>query len=153
VKLLAVWLTTFAVCAISGPLPVIHSELYLFSVSTISPPAWAPGLILAAVLGQLLGKTLLYFVGRGAIRIRSERFQRMMARAQTRMQANPRTSGAILFTSATVGLPPMYATTLACGAARMNYAWFLALTGAGRILHYSIVVYVPQLAKIWLHRA
>jgi membrane protein YqaA with SNARE-associated domain len=134
VKLLVVWLTTFAVCAISGPLPVVHSELYLFSVSTISPPAWAPGLILAAVLGQLVGKALLYFVGRGAIKIRSERFNRILLKAQSKMQANPKTGGAILFTSATLGLPPMYATTLACGAARMNFAWFLTLTAAGRIV-------------------
>jgi membrane protein YqaA with SNARE-associated domain len=153
VKLLVVWLTTFAVCALSGPLPVVHSELYLFSVSTISPARWAPGLILAAVLGQLVGKSLLYFIGQGAIRIRSEWFQRMVARAQSKMESNPRTGGMILFTSAVLGLPPMYATTLAVGAARMNYLWFLTLTGLGRIVHYSIVVYVPQAAKVFLHRA
>jgi membrane protein YqaA with SNARE-associated domain len=152
VKLLVVWLTTFAVCALSGPLPVVHSELYLFSVSTISPPRWAPGLILAAVLGQLVGKSLLYFIGKGAIRVRAEWFQRMLARAQSKMEKNPKTGGAILFTSAVLGLPPMYATTLACGAARMNFAWFLTLTGLGRIIHYSIVVYVPQAAKVFLHR-
>lgn len=149
-KLLAVWLTTFAVCAISGPLPVIHSELYLLSVSTLSPPRWAWALIAAAVLGQLAGKTLLYYVGRGAIRIRSERFQRLMTAAQARMEANPRAGGAVLFVSATVGLPPMYATTLACGAARMNLVSFLLLTAAGRFIHYAVVVFVPQFAKAWL---
>jgi membrane protein YqaA with SNARE-associated domain len=150
VKLLIAFLTTFAVCGISGPLPVIHSEIYVFSVSTISPPSWAWWLVLAAVLGQMAGKALLYFVGRGAIKIRNERFQKMVATARTRMQANPRAGGAILFTSATLGLPPMYPTVLACGAAHMNFAWFLLLTGVGRFLHYSIVVFVPQLAKMWL---
>jgi membrane protein YqaA with SNARE-associated domain len=150
VKLLAVWLTTFAVCAISGPLPVVHSELYLFAASAASPPSWVWALIIAAVLGQLVGKTLLYFVGRGAIRIRSERFQRMVAAAQAKMEKNPKTGGTILFVSATLGLPPMYPTALACGAARMNYLLFLVLTGAGRFVHYSIVVFVPQIAKVWL---
>jgi membrane protein YqaA with SNARE-associated domain len=153
VKLLIVWLTTFAVCAISGPLPVIHSELYVISVATISPARWAPGLILAAVLGQMLGKTLLYLIGKGAIKIRSERFQRLVAKAQAKMEKNPKTGGAILFTSAVLGLPPMYATTLACGAARMNFAWFLTLTGLGRIIHYSMFVYGTQLAKLIVHRA
>ena len=73
-KLLAVWLTTFAVCAISGPLPVVHSELYLIGAAAVSPKSWVWALITAAVLGQLVGKSFLYFVGRGAIRIRSERF-------------------------------------------------------------------------------
>jgi len=153
VELLAVWLTTFAVCAISGPLPVVHSELYLFTVSVASPARWVWALIIAAVLGQLAGKSLLYFVGRGAIRIRSERFQRMIQGAQAKMQANPRTGGGILFVSATLGLPPMFPTTLACGAARMNYAWFLILTAAGRFVHYAIVVFVPQLGKAWLGHA
>ena len=152
-KLLAVWLTTFAVCAISGPLPVVHSEIYLFGVSAASPARWAWALIAAAVAGQLVGKAVLYFVGRGAIKVRSERFQRLITSARSRMEAKPKTGGAILFVSATVGLPPMYATTLACGAARMNFAWFLLLTGAGRFIHYSIVVFVPQAAKLWLERA
>jgi membrane protein YqaA with SNARE-associated domain len=152
VKLLMAFLSTLAVCAISGPLPVIHSEIYVFTVSTLSPPSWMWWLVLAAVIGQMLGKSLLYFVGRGAIKIRNERFQRMVANARTRMQANPRTGGAILFTSATLGLPPMYPTTIACGAAHMNFGLFLLLTGAGRFLHYAIVVSVPQLAKFWLER-
>jgi membrane protein YqaA with SNARE-associated domain len=153
VKLLMAFLSVFAVSAISAPLPVVHSELYVIGVSTISPPSWAWPLIAAAVLGQLVGKTLLYYVGKGAIKIRSERFQRMVTRAQEKMQANPKTGGSILFVSATLGIPPMYPTALACGAARMNYAWFLALVAGGRTLHYAIVVFAPQLVKAWLARA
>lgn len=151
-KLLAVWLTTFAVCAVSGPLPVVHSELYLIGAAAVSPRSWVWPLITAAVLGQLVGKSFLYFVGRGAIRIRSERFQRMVAAAQAKMQANPKAGGSILFVSAVLGIPPMFPTALACGAARMNYAAFLILTAAGRFIHYPIFVFVPQLARGWLSK-
>jgi membrane protein YqaA with SNARE-associated domain len=59
--------------------------------------------------------------------------------------------GALVFASASVGLPPFYIMSVAAGAARMNLAWFIVLGSLGRLIRFGVIVAVPQFVKGGFH--
>jgi membrane protein YqaA with SNARE-associated domain len=146
-SLLAVWLTTFAVCVVGSIVPFVNTEIYLLSASALAPRAFVMPLVVAATLGQSLGKVAMYYAGRGVLRLPAGRMRRGIDSVQASLEARPRAGKLLLLSSAVVGLPPLYAMAIACGAARMGLLPFVVLTTAGRFVHFAVVVIVPQLAK------
>jgi membrane protein YqaA with SNARE-associated domain len=49
----------------------------------------------------------------------------------------------VVFGSAFIGLPPLYAVSVAAGMARFPFRRFIALTLAGRILRFAFVFLLP----------
>ena len=146
-SLLAVWLTTFGVAVLSAMVPVVNIEIYLLGASALAPRQMVIPLVVAATLGQVIGKIGLYYAGTGALKVRGKRLQEALMKMNTQMQARPRMGGALVFVSATAGVPPYYLVTLAAGAARMNLPMFLVLSLIGRLIRFAVVVAVPQLAR------
>lgn len=146
-SLLAAFATTFAVCIAGSIVPLINTEIYLVSAVALSPPAYVVPLVIAASVGQMVGKVVMYYAGRGVLKLPSERVRTRMVAMQARIQARPRAGAAVLLTSATVGLPPLYVVAIACGAARMNLASFIVLGTVGRLIHFTAVAAIPQLVK------
>lgn len=140
-------LTSFAICGAGALIPFLNTEVYLIGASALAPRAlWAP-LVIAGTAGAMAGKVLLYFAGRGVVKLPGGRVQRGMEAMQARMEARP-TAGKLLYAvSALVGLPPFYVTTFAAGAVRMNFVFFLVVGFVGRLIRFAIVVALPQLAK------
>lgn len=149
-SLLAAWLTTFAVCVAGSIIPLINTEIYLVSAVALSPSSYAAPLVVAAALGQMVGKVAIYYAGVGVLRLPFERVRTRMVAMQARMQARPRAGAAVLFASATVGLPPLYVVAIACGAVRMNLAAFVVIGTVGRLIHFAAVAALPELAKHFL---
>lgn len=146
-SLLAAFATTFAVCIAGSIVPLINTEIYLVSAVALSPPAYVVPLVIAASVGQMVGKVVMYYAGRGVLKLPSERVRTRMVAMQARIQARPRAGAAVLLTSATVGLPPLYVVAIACGAARMNLVSFIVLGTVGRLIHFAAVAAIPQLVK------
>lgn len=146
-SLLAVWLTTFGVAVLSAVIPLINIEIYLLGASALAPREFVIPLVVAGTLGQVIGKIALYYAGSGALRIPGKRLQAALQKMNTQMQERPHMGGALVFVSATLGLPPYYVVTLAAGAARLNLPMFLGVSLVGRLIRFSIVVAVPQLAR------
>ena len=146
-SLLAVWLTTFGVAVLSAVIPVINIEIYLLGASALAPRAMVIPLIVAGTLGQVLGKIALYYAGTGALKLPGKRLQAAMQKMNTQMQERPHMGGALVFVSATSGLPPYYLVTLAAGAAKMNLPMFLLISLVGRLIRFTVVVAIPQLAR------
>lgn len=146
-SLLAVWLTTFGVAVLSAVIPVVNIEIYLLGASALAGREMVIPLIVAGTLGQVIGKIALYYAGTGALKIPGKRLQAALQKMNTQMQERPRMGGALVFASATLGLPPYYLVTLAAGAAKMNLPMFLAVSLVGRLIRFAIVVAVPQLAR------
>ncbi len=146
-SLLTVWLTTFGVALLSALVPVVNIEIYLLGASALAPPAFVVPLIVAATAGQILGKTAMYYVGTGALKVPGERWKAVLERVNTQMAQHPRMGGALVFASASAGLPPFYIMSVAAGAARMNLAWFIVLGSLGRLIRFGVIVAVPQLVK------
>lgn len=145
--LVTLWFTTLAVCVVGAIVPFVNTEIYLLSVSALSPAAFIPPLVIAAAFGQMLGKVVMFYGGRGVPRIRSVRVQRGVASLRTRLEASPRAARLILFSSATLGVPPLYVMAIACGTVGMGLAQFFVIGSVGRLIHFAVVAYIPQVAR------
>jgi membrane protein YqaA with SNARE-associated domain len=136
-------LSTFTGCLVGGMLPFMNTEVLVLSAAALAPSSAALPLIVAATCGQMLGKVVLYVAARGSVsfsRVRaSERVQRVLERIRPRDGV----SGALLFASASVGVPPFYVVSIACGAVRVGLARFVLLGTCGRALRMAAVVLLP----------
>jgi membrane protein YqaA with SNARE-associated domain len=142
-------LTSFAICGLGALLPFVNTEVYLIGAAALVPRALWPPLVVAGTVGAMAGKVLLYYAGRGMVKLPWRRAQRGLASMQERMEARP-TVGKLLYSvSAVVGLPPFYVTTLAAGAVGMNFVFFLVVGFIGRLIRFAIVVALPGFAKGW----
>ena len=142
-------LTSFAICGLGALLPFVNTEVYLIGAAALMPRTlWTP-LVVAGSVGAMAGKVLLYYAGRGMLKLPWQRAQKGLAKMQTRMEERP-TVGKLLYSvSAVVGLPPFYVTTLAAGAVGMNFTFFLVVGFIGRLIRFALVVALPGLAKGW----
>lgn len=146
-SLLTVWLSTFGMAVLSAVIPIINIEIYLLGASALAPREFALPLVLAGTIGQVLGKIALYYVGTGALKLPGKRLKTALERAQERVKQNPRLGGALLFASASVGLPPFYLMTIVAGAARMNLLAFIVLGFLGRMIRFGVIVMAPHVVK------
>lgn len=145
--LLALWAGTFAVCVVGAVIPFINTEVYLLSVAALSPPAFVAPLVIAATFGQMAGKVAMFYAGRGVLRMRGERMRRGLTAMRARLESRPTAAKLILFSSATVGIPPLYLMAVACGAVGMGVAPFVVIGTVGRLIHFSIVALLPHYAR------
>jgi membrane protein YqaA with SNARE-associated domain len=143
---------TFAYCLASAVVWVLNAEAYLLvAAATMSTPA--PLLALAAAAGQVSGKMLFYLLGLGAVRtpwlqrraVVKGRFVAWMRRLAGWCEEHPTRAFALVAVSASVGLPPIAATSVLAGTLRMRW-WVFALTAlAGRFARFLAVLQVPGL--------
>jgi membrane protein YqaA with SNARE-associated domain len=133
----SVLLGTFAFALAGGIVPVLNVEAYLVSLSALSPGAPVWPVALAAALGQMTAKSLLYFAGRGVVRLPLCRMAQRIEAASARLAASPHGSLAVVTASAVTGVPPFYATSVAAGVLRVRFTSFLAVGLAGRLLRFA----------------
>jgi membrane protein YqaA with SNARE-associated domain len=150
VSLLALWLTTFAVCVVGAIIPVVNTEIYLLSVSALSPSHFVAPLVIAATAGQMAGKIGLYLAGRGITQIKSEKIRARVHALQERLGGRPWLARSTLLSSAILGLPPLYVMSIVCGAIEMSMGMFLLIGSTGRLIHFAVVALLPQYAKFLL---
>jgi membrane protein YqaA with SNARE-associated domain len=145
----AVWLTvvTLAVAAAGGLLPFINVEAWLLGVSALCPGAALVPVVLAASLGQVAAKVLLYRAGGGmrgwGARHRGARF----AGAVQRLDGAAAHATAVVFASALTGVPPFYVVSVAAGVVRFHLPRFLALALVGRLLRFTLVFLLPRVVS------
>jgi membrane protein YqaA with SNARE-associated domain len=142
---LGLYFATYAVCVVSALIPVVSAEVYLIGVgATLSGGALVP-IALVAALGQMTGKACLYASGRGLLRLPLRRSQGRLERLHAMVEARKGRTGALLFTSALLGMPPFYALSIVSGMLRVHIASFLLLGFLGRALRFAAVILMPQL--------
>ena len=146
-SLLAVWLTTLGFAVASAVVPVLNIELYLIGAAALAPRGMAVPLVLAATIGQMIGKVVVYFAATGTVKLPGKRLRRALEGMNTHLRNRPRSGGALVFASAASGFPPFFIVTVAAGAARMNLAAFVVLGFLGRLVRFSVCVALPHLVK------
>ena len=129
-------------------IPLVNTEIYLISVSALSPGEFVFPLVIAATMGQMLGKVAMYYAGKGIINVGSHRFRDRIAAARQKLETRPRLAKLTLFSSATLGLPPLYAVSVACGTIGMGLISFILIGTVGRLIHFAVVAWLPQYAKL-----
>jgi membrane protein YqaA with SNARE-associated domain len=105
-------------------------------------------LVLAATAGQMVGKSAMYFAGRGVVRLPGERMHRLVAKAEAWGRNRPGVEGSLVFVSASTGFPPFYVTAIACGMLKVPFGPFFWLGFLGRLARFTVVVVIPQLLKL-----
>lgn len=138
-------LGTFAFSLAGGIVPVLNVEAYLVSVAALAPDAPPWPIAIAAALGQMAAKSLLYLAGRGLLRLPTSRAKEKIEAATARLARAEHGSLALVTASALTGLPPFYAISVAAGVLRLHFARFFALGLAGRTVRFAAVVLVPRL--------
>jgi membrane protein YqaA with SNARE-associated domain len=151
-------LATLGTAALGSVLPVVNIELYLVGTLTaVDGPVWW-ALALAATFGQLAGKTLFYFAGRGSFTL-GARLERMTeAKSGSRRAAwlekyhdlsasHPWWGLSVLFVGAITGLPPFTVMCFLSGAAGVPFLGWLAVSVTGRGIHFLLVAGAPELIR------
>lgn len=140
----------------SALLPIINIEAILaLAVSQRPSAVW--GLIVAATVGQMLGKILWYWGGMHADRAPwvAKHLDKPKAKASldkwhARAEGRPWFTAGLLFVSAALGLPPYAVTAVMAGALRVHFAVFMLTGLLGRGLRFwAVVTGTSSLLHLW----
>jgi membrane protein YqaA with SNARE-associated domain len=147
-----VWIAAvFGLAVASAVLPWVNAELMLL---TVAAPITSTTVLLIAVLavtvGQVCGKSALYWLVRCARLPLPARLDPTISRWRRRQEQRPAATFAMMLVSATFGMPPFYLATLASGVLRIAFGTFLAAALLGRLLHFGVIAAVPGLVGGWL---
>jgi membrane protein YqaA with SNARE-associated domain len=136
---------TLVVCFISGLIPIVNAEVFLVGVSVwaVDRPAQLPFVALAAALGQMTAKVILYFMGLGLFELPRGRWREKIERARTRMERWRKRPYFIFAVSATIGLPPFLLVSIAAGALQISFRTFCTIGLAGRYVRFLVIVILP----------
>ncbi len=165
-------LILLAVAFLSALIPVVNLEIYLGGMVLLGhfSSVWQlAGLAAIAAVGQLAGKTLFFFGGRGVLNVswwrraphevmpdrggsarqtriaaRQARIAAGLSRWRQRLQEHPRLSAVFVGASASVGVPPFALVSVAAGALRISLPVFLVAGLAGRWARFAAVLALVQ---------
>jgi membrane protein YqaA with SNARE-associated domain len=142
-------LAYYALAIVSAVVPWVNAELVMVSaVPLAGSPLQLTGLVVAVSLGQMTGKSVMYWLSRrSAARPTWTRWQRSVDAWRARFDTRPVAALALTFVSALIGIPPFFIVSIAAGAVRVAFGWFLAVGIAGRLLHFGAVALLPGLLQ------
>ncbi|MEJ2111843.1 MAG: hypothetical protein P8Z37_18430 [Acidobacteriota bacterium] len=141
----AMYAACFGLSIVSALLPWINGEVLILSFSAFAhSPAQRIILALLASSGQMAGKCVLYWAGRGVIPIGSGRIGRIVDSCKGRFERSSFNPMWVVFISAVSGIPPFYAITVLAGAFRLRFLSFITIGACGRLLHFGLLALVPQ---------
>jgi len=139
-----VFLITFAVCFISGILPVMVVELFLISVSALSSPVASVVIILIAATAQIMAKLVVYLTGYGILKLPLRRQEEKLERVLTKFQHWKAKPPLFIFVSGLSGLPPFYGVSLFAGLIKVPPLSFVLSGFLGLLVRFALVVQFPQ---------
>ena len=142
---LLVLVSLFGGAVVSSLVPLVNAEAIVLATALTVPPELALLVALAVALGQVTGKVVLYYSGKGIGRLAtSGESPRAVAMAR-RLRGKQGRLRLTFFASASVGLPPLYIMASVAGLARMPMPTFLSLCFIGRFIRFYALFLVPGL--------
>ncbi|MFZ2054688.1 MAG: VTT domain-containing protein [Candidatus Aminicenantales bacterium] len=142
-----IYLTTLIVSLVAGVLPIDIMEVYLVWVAALTPRSQAIPILLLATLGQMIGKTIFYLAAAGILKISIKKPGEKIRAVQAKIARSRYGAGVILFSSAFLGFPPFYWTSITAGICRISFPLFLTTGFVGRFLRFGVFVFFPHLIK------
>lgn len=136
----------YALAVLSAVLPWVNAEVVMLSAASMAGSSLQLVALVAVVtLGQMTGKSAMYWLSRSAILPRTPRLQSAIASWRERLQHRPGSVLGVMFASSTLGFPPFYIVAIAAGALDIAFTRFLAVGLFGRLIHFAVLAFVPQL--------
>ncbi len=124
---------------VSGIWPLVNAELLVAGgVLAVPGPLRFP-VVVACSLGQMASKTALYAGARWLPQYLPARARASVRRATARWAPGASTETLMLFSSASVGLPPFYLVSLASGVLGTSILRFVSIGLLGRTLRFAFV--------------
>jgi hypothetical protein len=103
IRLYGWYLGTFVYAVLSGAIPVLNCEVFLLVLAMKAPREMLFPLIVTTTLGQMVAKSLLYWAGRGVLRLPGgARVENVLASLGCKVGAGWR-AAALVFASAVIG--------------------------------------------------
>lgn len=148
-----VYLGTFGYCIVSALLPFVNAEAYLIGLAAVVDPPNIWLLALFAAAGQMVGKVVYYYAGRGSLQLprvmrRKQRPGRWTAKLQAlrqKAEARPVYAAGLVLLSGFAGLPPFAAVSVLAGVVRLPIWLFMPLGLVGRYGRFAVCLAVPGL--------
>jgi membrane protein YqaA with SNARE-associated domain len=136
----------FALTVVSAVVPWVNAEVIVLSLPALASSRWALlVLVLVATAGQMTGKLVIYWAGRGGARMPSPKVAAALDTWAPRFSAGGGRAAGLIVLSSAVGIPPFFVTTLLAGAVRMDMTTFLVAGTCGRIMRFGTLVLAPGL--------
>lgn len=139
---------TVVIAFIAGMFPLFSIELFLFGVATwVSTDAVTLAVLIAiAAVGHQVAKTVTYYAGAGAFELPRGKVRERIAAARKRIDRWNRRPRLFMLAAAVLGVPPLWLFGfIAQPLFGMPIGTFTAISFAGRVVRYVVVVVAAQL--------
>ncbi|GAB4565893.1 MAG: membrane protein [Haliangiales bacterium] len=147
---LGVYAGSYVVALLSGLLPLVNIELFLIGVVTLAPDSYSlVPLVAITTAGQMTAKIVMYWAGRGVLKISVGKYRAAMDKWKHRFESSEPRMWLFVFTSAAVGLPPFFIISILAGTFRIHFWRFLAVGYLGRALRFALFVAFPAFMMDW----
>ncbi len=150
--------TYFGLAVVSALVPWVNAEVLMLSAVPLAGSrtklAWLVALV---TLGQMTGKSAMYWISRRSTErsgaasakagLRWKKMQATIERWRDLFVRRPGAALGITLISAIAGVPPFYAVSIAAGALRVAFGPFVAIGTLGRLIHFTLVAFIPDLVR------
>jgi membrane protein YqaA with SNARE-associated domain len=144
------YLWCFVLSIVSALAPWVNGEVVLLSLTALAHSHCARILlVLLASAGQMAGKCILYWTGKGVIPLKSGRVNETVSAWKKRFEESPSKLLSLVFVSSAVGIPPFYVITLLAGVFRVRFGPFITVGGCGRLVRFGALAFVPWIIIQW----
>jgi membrane protein YqaA with SNARE-associated domain len=141
----------FGLTVASAVFPWIVVEVIVLALPAVAhSPRALLALLIVATLGQMTGKAIVYWIGRGCWRWSPPRLSERVERWRGRFDRGSRGAG-VVFLSSSVGWPPFFAVAAVAGALKVHFPTFMAAGAAGRLIRFGALIFVPQAIAGWIN--
>lgn len=135
--------TALVVGVASGFVPLVNTEAFLLWVAATTPVSERLPVVIFTTLGQMVAKAGLYLIGCGALGIPLGKHATKVDALRARLAGRKGSTSALLFASATCGIPPFYLVSVLTGVLRWSFTRFFLIGCCGRLLRFSLVLLMP----------
>jgi len=142
---IALLLSTLGVAIVSAFIPIVNAELLTLGAVAAAPAHLDWACVLLVTLGQMIGKVVLFHVGRGTLRLPRMVKPEKLEEAGRRFGMRGNMGNSVLSLSALTGFPPFYLVSIACGLFGFSLSLFVVIGTAGRLARFAIIAAFPEL--------
>lgn len=141
------YVTLAVLSFLSAVFPLISAELAVVGVGAGMTNANLLLLVVAATVGQMIGKSVMYWLGRRGSAFAHGKYAHAMEKWGHRFRGSSKSVSGLVFLSSASGLPPFYVISTLAGVFRTSFVTFLLVGTAGRALRFAAVGAFPMAFK------